>query len=1127
MKKTIVCTLFLAALCLPIFADVITPSQALAIAEDFLSESLSTQHAQGMRGIAKAADEEPAPLYIISRGDNLGWVIVSGDDCLPAVIGYCDSGNFDTNDMSPAYRDMLNCVTAAVTSAQEAGNNTRHQPVTATERKTISPLLTSHWNQGAPWNLRCPICSDNGEHAVVGCVATAASQVIYYFRKDLPNTLQASTPTYKGGDEQCDVTEVLKKGTPIQYELMFDSYTNSEPEEFKMAVATLCYGIGAAAKLGYWHSTGGYISEANKAMRTHFGLGGTALDRNEMALSEWEDIIYKSLEKKKPLLYSGFTTDGKSGHAINIDGYNATNGLWHFNFGWGGGGDGWYTLDLETGVNGFCIWQSIVHDITPTKQSLSGSLDCSDILYRRVSNTLKASITNNSTIGAKGFNIYLMTADKNPSSSNTAIDTESSTWIEPGETAEITFKVRPSLTRDYYAYLTDSQRNVLYHKKVTVVDAEPAFTLNAFDANTSDDIITEGGVNFRVLYNSAATLSADISNSTNGTPGQPSVQFELYKWDPATSKDTLSFHKTVSTISFEKGERQMLTSTFKNLKEDTYYIGRIQCNAIDINTPDSLVRFVVKSATLALDTIADGVAYLSGGWDEARFAQLAKDPSVCAYDLTNVTGITANVASANAVNPNALYYVKGQVQGRNIIDEEGQCASLVLTTGYDFRPLAPFHAAQATFTADYAPAVWNTLTLPFECQRPEGWLCRKVTAFSASYVKEAVTPDTLQASRTYIVMADSRTALPFTASDVEVMATVDTTLMTPFIGTFHSIKTYPLMHEGDSYILSLDTDPESTTQYFTKTDTTHILQPFQSVLSSTSKKIRSSANNTLETAYKKLATAINEAQALYDDKHTQITDSANQAMEALLAEAHDMFYQMVEETAANVSSMAKELTAICTTYPLMLKNITKPIDYSTYITNPSFETNNKTGWKTDAYATVKPLTNISTFGAYADGKYLLYNSKANASTAISQTATQLPDGYYRASVMLGTAEGGVVTFFAGKQEMEMPASDLGKYYLTEAVIDSIRVEGGELTIGIRAGNTWYKADNFQLHYIGRLYNDDTAVRSQMMDADLRVCNDDNAIYDLTGRRLASPSDMLPGVLYIRNGCKIMFTQYPD
>nr|NQU93003.1 C10 family peptidase [Bacteroidota bacterium] len=45
-------------------------------------------------------------------------------------------------------------------------------------------LLTSNWRQGEPYNAWCPdlSCSGNGGRALVGCVATAGSQILNYWK---------------------------------------------------------------------------------------------------------------------------------------------------------------------------------------------------------------------------------------------------------------------------------------------------------------------------------------------------------------------------------------------------------------------------------------------------------------------------------------------------------------------------------------------------------------------------------------------------------------------------------------------------------------------------------------------------------------------------------------------------------------------------------------------------------------------------------------------------------------------------------------------------------------------------------------------------------------------------------
>ena len=47
------------------------------------------------------------PLYLFNIGDNQGYVIASGDDCAPAVLGYSDCGSLDVNTMPENMRGWL------------------------------------------------------------------------------------------------------------------------------------------------------------------------------------------------------------------------------------------------------------------------------------------------------------------------------------------------------------------------------------------------------------------------------------------------------------------------------------------------------------------------------------------------------------------------------------------------------------------------------------------------------------------------------------------------------------------------------------------------------------------------------------------------------------------------------------------------------------------------------------------------------------------------------------------------------------------------------------------------------------------------------------------------------------
>ena len=1095
-------------------AEVVTPSQALQIAEEFLGEELAPQRVRGMRGVAATAEQENAPLYVISRGDDKGFVLVSGDDALTRIIGYTDHGNFDENNLPPALQDIMSSVEEAVRAAQKGHLPARPVFEAPAEWCTIDPLVTAHWNQGYPWNALCPYCTDNAQ-AVAGCTAIAAAQIIYYFRKDLPHELQDTTPTYKAPwTNGCDVTVSYPKGTPIEYDLMLDSYGGGEPAEFKKAVALLCYTVGACSNMNYWYSSATGISNAGNAMNQYFGLSGTYMYREQSFPSDqWLSIVYSSLSEGSPLLYSGYKRADGSAHAFIYDGYDANTGLWHINFGWGGSYDGYYTIDYETAGGGFGEQQQLIHHIRPHHLNLSAEIVEADTLYRQINNTVTVEVTNNGTAPVTNFSVYLMSTDEAPTAESTPVVSDQQTPVTPDATVPVTFEVRPAEQGDYYLYVTDRNGDVLAHKKVAVVETVPQLAFQGLTASVSTETVETAQGMYQKLNNDAITLYAEVSNAASAvTPGVPNLTFTLTQWDAEQGAHVALQTTTISDVIILPGESQKIACTFADLATDALLTATVTAAGCEMASADTTVCFVVGGKTLTATEPVEGAVTVTGGWDAAVFAELANDPSISAYDLTGVTGLQAPLTAAN---PNALFYVNTPVAACNVI-VDGECADLRLQSGYDFRPVAPFHAAKAAFVTDFTAAVWNTLTLPFACERPAGWLCREVTEMSTSAFTAATLVDMLEPSHAYVVMSDSRDALPFAATDVAVAAAVDTTQMTPFIGTYHAVLAAPLMHEGDKYILRLDTDPTATTPYFEKMDSTYVLPPFQTVISSTAKKIRATANTKIDPAYRKLAAAIDVAKAVYDEMHTEIADSTNQAMEALLDEARTVFFQMNEETADRVTALTKQLTALSDLYPLSLKEITRPVDYTLFLTNPSFEANSKSGWKGDAYSTVKTASQLSSFTLRADGKYVLYNNKSGASSGISQTVSGLPAGYYRVSALLNTAVGGTVTLFANDKEATVTTTERDRYYLTEAVIDSICVKDGELTVGVRAGETWYKADNFRIYYIGHLSEDDpdTSVGDLLFD-DPQPALVDDAIYDLLGRKLSSADAMQPGINIVR------------
>ena len=85
-----------------------------------------------------------------------------------------------------------------------------------------------------------------------------------------------------------------------------------------------------------------------------------------------------------------------------VDGYRASDNLFHFNFGWGGQGDGYYTVDDLTGMNGFNGQQGMTHAIHPRTYSLEGEIRTGK-MYTRMKNAIEVEITNHGTTDYKGI----------------------------------------------------------------------------------------------------------------------------------------------------------------------------------------------------------------------------------------------------------------------------------------------------------------------------------------------------------------------------------------------------------------------------------------------------------------------------------------------------------------------------------------------------------------------------------------------------------------------------------------------------------------------------------------------------------------------------------------------------
>lgn len=299
--------------------------------------------------------------HIFNVGQNNGFVIVSANDKAKTILGYSDNGAFDINDIPESFKSWLKVYQNEIGFLNTQTESTSIQQLNVNENtevnnafaSSVSPLLKSiKWNQGTPYNLLCPVIdSTNSSKAVTGCGATALAQVMKYYNWPVSGT---GSKSYTTATLKIPLSVDFSK-TQFDWANMTDMYNTTSTDVQKNAVATLMYHCGVAVNMDYNKTSSAYTTDIAKALFTYFGYDSNlqVYIRDYYTKSEWENFIKTELNAARPVLYNGQASDG--GHIFVCDGYDS-NGLFHFNWGWGGASDGYFELSAlnpnDLGIGG-------------------------------------------------------------------------------------------------------------------------------------------------------------------------------------------------------------------------------------------------------------------------------------------------------------------------------------------------------------------------------------------------------------------------------------------------------------------------------------------------------------------------------------------------------------------------------------------------------------------------------------------------------------------------------------------------------------------------------------------------------------------------------------------------------
>lgn len=351
------------------WGDVLTPGQALARLDEGRTKapSAGAPATLKLRTTVNTSVSEPAA-YLFEKEGQKGYVVLAADDGVDAVLGYSDAPAATDGTIPPQMQGMLDYYALEI-EALRAGNVRQTLPskTSTAERAPIAPMVKAKWGQGTPYNDQTPTI--DGQHCLTGCGATAVAQVLAYHR--FPAQATGRGYCYYTVDNEKQ-QEFLDLGEPIDWANMPEVVPQTAAQ--KAAVAQLMKICGYAIHMNYglqWSESDMY--GITTAAVNHFGFDrATTLDQMKYhSIAEWEDLLYGSLQAGCPIVYRGYgNTQG--GHIFVCDGY-ASDGYFHFNWGWNGQSDGYFKVSalnpnqIYTGteMSGFTQGQFAVLNMKP------------------------------------------------------------------------------------------------------------------------------------------------------------------------------------------------------------------------------------------------------------------------------------------------------------------------------------------------------------------------------------------------------------------------------------------------------------------------------------------------------------------------------------------------------------------------------------------------------------------------------------------------------------------------------------------------------------------------------------------------------------------------------------------
>jgi len=306
-------------------------------------------------------EKEKDLFYICNVGNDDGFVIISAQDNARTLLGYSSNGNYDPQNVPPNFKAWLdeykNQLLQNKSKNRHPAQHTKklrerhyHEDISKIGRKpVVAPLLKGiHWDQGSnwfrssgpDWNSMCPQdkrSTTGNAHVWAGCVATATAMIMKYHSYPERGRGTHSYYHFTYGTQRVDFGATTYDWSNMP----------ASKNQVTMDIARLLYQVGVAVNMNYGiNSSRAYSGYAVDGLIDYFNYSPQAkfVIRLYYSDAEWKNMLKEQLDNGRAILYRGADSSGTRAHAFVCDGYDDAD-YFHFNWGWSGTCNGYYTLD--------------------------------------------------------------------------------------------------------------------------------------------------------------------------------------------------------------------------------------------------------------------------------------------------------------------------------------------------------------------------------------------------------------------------------------------------------------------------------------------------------------------------------------------------------------------------------------------------------------------------------------------------------------------------------------------------------------------------------------------------------------------------------------------------------------